>query len=85
MDPVPDPGLTNPAKVPWYMHKRNQGTITTVAGLVLATAGVGPLWASTVIAGIGAIWGMVGHVQAEERKVQALVTAANLKQVGSRK
>jgi len=75
---VPNPGLSNPARVPWYMHKRTQGAITTAIGAVLQITTPSPLVVNAIIMGLGAIWSVIGHVDAEERKVVALTTAARV-------
>ena len=78
MTPVPDPGLRNPARVPWYMHKRTQGAITSTIGAVLAIATPSPEIVNVIIMGLGAVWAIIGHVDAEERKVTALTLAARV-------
>jgi hypothetical protein len=74
--------MTTPAqkkRVRWWQHKRNQGTVTGVVGAVLTIAKVGNPIVNLVLTGLGAIWGMIGHVDAEERKTEALVAAAENK------
>lgn len=56
---------------PWYQHKRTQGRITAVVGAVLFAAKVSNPIIGLVGFGLGAIWEMIGHVNAGKRQVEA--------------
>jgi len=67
--------MTTPAqkkRVRWWQHKRNQGTITGVVGIVLTVAKVANPLAGAILTGLGLIWGMIGQVDATERADEAV-------------